>query len=187
MVPLLLVSLVMWSLIVERLIFFRRMYLSPLTPPEILSFIKRGISPTGKGAQGIGGIFVSEFLKNMRNRGVADENLVNEVVLSLIHRLDRHLSLISTFASLAPLLGLLGTTIGMVKTFDVISVFGTGNARALASGISEALITTQTGLFIAIPGVYMSNFLQHRSVKLKKTLTTLGIFLSRELKDPGEM
>ncbi len=181
MLPLLVVSFFMWALIVERLIFFRRLYRRSFSQDDILSFITSEKQLPGERG-GIVGMFLGEFLRNRVGDPDIDVMIVDEVVLSLVHSLDRHLELIAVMAAIAPLFGLLGTTIGMVKTFNVIAIFGTGNARALASGISEALITTQTGLFIAIPGVYMSNFLQQRSRKLKKQLSTVGMFIQRELK-----
>jgi biopolymer transport protein ExbB len=78
----------------------------------------------------------------------------------------------------APLLGLLGTVSGMVKTFVVIAEFGTGNARALASGISEALITTQTGLVVAVPGLFMASFLLRRSNGLLERIDRFCLRLS---------
>lgn len=82
-------------------------------------------------------------------------------------------------AAVSPLFGLLGTVIGMITTFDIISIFGTGNARAMAGGISQALITTQTGLLIAIPGFYMRNFLSGRVENLKRRIASTGIHLKR--------
>ena len=55
----------------------------------------------------------------------------------------------------------------MIRVFSVISIFGTGDPKQLAAGISEALITTQTGLTVAIPGIYMSRFLERKAEKLK--------------------
>jgi biopolymer transport protein ExbB len=67
--------------------------------------------------------------------------------------LDKRVGILSTIAHLAPLLGLLGTVSGMIKTFNVISLQGAGNPAMLAGGISEALITTATGLCVAIPAL----------------------------------
>jgi biopolymer transport protein ExbB len=78
-------------------------------------------------------------------------------------------------------LGLLGTVTGMIATFDVLSVFGTGNAKAMAGGISEALITTQTGLLVAIPGLYMKGFLDRRADNLIQRVQTVGYYLRRHL------
>jgi biopolymer transport protein ExbB len=66
----------------------------------------------------------------------------------------------------------------MMATFDVIALFGTGNARAMAGGISEALLTTQSGLLVAIPGLYMSIYLNRRAERLEdqldETVMTIG-------------
>ncbi|MBE9569130.1 MAG: MotA/TolQ/ExbB proton channel family protein, partial [Proteobacteria bacterium] len=95
--------------------------------------------------------------------------------------LRRFLSVIAVLAAVAPLFGLLGTVTGMMTTFDVIAVFGTGNAKAMAGGISEALITTQSGLLVAIPGLFMSVFLIRRADHLESNLDELLITLKRNL------
>jgi biopolymer transport protein ExbB len=69
----------------------------------------------------------------------------------------------------------------MIATFDVLAVFGTGNAKAMAGGISEALITTQTGLLVAIPGLYMKGFLDRRARNLKQRISAAGLYLRRQL------
>jgi len=66
-------------------------------------------------------------------------------------KLQRSISLIAACAAIAPLLGLLGTVTGMITTFDVITLYGTGNPRLLSGGISVALVTTQLGLVVAVP------------------------------------
>jgi len=68
-------------------------------------------------------------------------------------RFERFLPLLATIAAVAPLMGLLGTVVGMIKTFTLITVFGTGDAKSLSSGISEALVTTELGLVVAIPAL----------------------------------
>lgn len=77
--------------------------------------------------------------------------------------LIRHLLPIRTLTTLLPLLGLLGTVTGMIQVFDVLAIFGTGNARALAQGISQALITTMAGLTTALSGLYFSALLDKRA------------------------
>ena len=62
-------------------------------------------------------------------------------------------------AAAAPLLGLLGTVTGMIKTFNLITIFGTGDAKSLSSGISEALVTTELGLIVAIPALILHGVL----------------------------
>lgn len=78
---------------------------------------------------------------------------------------ERRLPLLAVIAAAAPLLGLLGTVVGMVKTFTLITIYGTGNAGKLSTGISEALITTELGLIVAIPTLVLHGFLYHRTQK----------------------
>ena len=75
-----------------------------------------------------------------------------------MHELERYLNTLGTIAAVAPLLGLLGTVVGMIKVFAQIMAQGTGNASALAGGISEALITTAAGLAVAIPALVMHRY-----------------------------
>jgi biopolymer transport protein ExbB len=96
--------------------------------------------------------------------------------------LEHYLAVIAVLASIAPLLGLLGTVLGMIETFDVIAIFGTGNAKALAGGISVALVTTQTGLLIAIPGLFVSGLLMRRSSRLMTQLDEITTILERNIK-----
>ncbi len=79
------------------------------------------------------------------------EAAMESALLAEAPRLERSLSLLAALAGVAPLLGLLGTVSGMIATFDTIAAAGTGNPRLLSGGISEALITTQLGLMVAIP------------------------------------
>ena len=77
--------------------------------------------------------------------------------------LTRHVDTIMVLARAAPLLGLLGTVSGMISTFGSIALFGAGDARALSSGISEALVTTQCGLVVAVPGLLAGHFFKSRA------------------------
>jgi biopolymer transport protein ExbB len=76
---------------------------------------------------------------------------IEETGRQVVHELERYLNTLGTIASITPLLGLLGTVIGMIKVFSAIMTHGVGNPSVLAGGISEALITTAAGLFVAIP------------------------------------
>ncbi len=82
--------------------------------------------------------------------------------------LQQNLLMIQTITMILPLLGLLGTVAGMIATFDVMSVFGTGNIRGMASGISQALITTMAGLMAALSGFYFNSNLQERAEQEKQ-------------------
>ena len=91
------------------------------------------------------------------------EEILYEKMLHAKPKLDRFLAFISLTAATAPLLGLLGTVTGMINTFKLITVFGTGDPKRLSSGISEALVTTEYGLIIAVPCFLMFAFLSRKS------------------------
>jgi len=106
---------------------------------------------------------VGQMLREAVENVDADEDLVEEILYENMLRsqpkLESMLAFISVTAATAPLLGLLGTVTGMIKTFKLITIFGTGDAASLASGISEALITTEYGLIVAIPSLLFHAFL----------------------------
>ena len=76
---------------------------------------------------------------------------------------NRNMLALQALVAILPLLGLLGTVSGMIKVFEVITVFGTGNTRGMAAGISEALVTTMAGLFTALSGLYFVSDLERRA------------------------
>jgi biopolymer transport protein ExbB len=91
------------------------------------------------------------------------ESRLNEAILREMPRLERFLPALKVLAAIAPLLGLLGTVTGMINTFQVITVHGTGDPRLMAGGIGEALVTTQLGLAVAIPILVVSALLGRRA------------------------
>ena len=104
-----------------------------------------------------------------QNRGADTETLelkLDEVVLRETSKLENFLWLVKTVSVVAPLLGLLGTVTGMIKTFQAITLFGAGDPRMMAGGISEALVTTMLGLMTAIPLVLLSDTLANSTRKV---------------------
>lgn len=180
MLPLLLVSLLMWAAIIYRLLLLKKLCDYHISPAQVLRQLHDN-SPV------VDGGVTARLLHTIRQRRsgdiALDRRVIDEAVLAVGERLDNGLTLIGVLAAIAPLLGLLGTVVGMIATFETIAIFGTGNARALAGGISQALITTQTGLIIAIAGLYMRNFLLRRVENLRQHLFSLGIYLKRHLGD----
>jgi len=95
------------------------------------------------------------------------EDIVSESILHESSQLNRFGSLIMVIATVAPLLGLLGTVTGMISTFDIITEFGTGDPKLLSSGISIALVTTEVGLAVAIPALLFGNILSGWAERIK--------------------
>lgn len=85
---------------------------------------------------------------------------IEESAGQVIHQLERFLSILGTIANTTPLLGLLGTVLGMIQVFADIMLFGTGNTAQLAGGISQALITTAAGLTVAIPAMILHRYFE---------------------------
>jgi biopolymer transport protein ExbB len=90
------------------------------------------------------------------------DSILQEAILREVPRLERFLSTLAILGAIAPLLGLLGTVTGMIDTFRVITLYGTGDPRMMSGGISEALITTELGLAVAIPIMLFHTFLSRR-------------------------
>ncbi|MDQ8205489.1 MotA/TolQ/ExbB proton channel family protein [Pelagicoccus sp. SDUM812003] len=91
------------------------------------------------------------------------EEILLEKMVATQPKIERLLSVIAVTAATAPLLGLLGTVTGMINTFKLITIFGTGDAKSLSGGISEALITTEFGLVVAIPSLIFHAYLARRA------------------------
>lgn len=98
------------------------------------------------------------------------ELLLDEAITREVPKLEKGLSMIKLLAAVAPLLGLLGTVTGMIATFQSISLFGTGDPKLMAGGISQALVTTMLGLVVAIPLLFLHSLVSSRSKMLMQIL-----------------
>jgi biopolymer transport protein ExbB len=181
MLPLVLVSLVMWLLIMDRALFFRRLHRKNMSFQIAWEHVRADRMPDPGQFGGAISLLVARFIAVRSGDDALDRHILDETVSRINRSLCDYLSVIGVLAAMAPLLGLLGTVTGMIATFDVLAVFGTGNAKAMAGGISEALITTQTGLLVAIPGFYMKGFLDRRARSLQQRIAAVGYFLRRQL------
>ena len=121
-----LVLLAMWTLIIERYWFWFRVF-----PSE-----KRRV--------------IDEWQARRDHRSWHAHRIKEEMVSGVRQKLQRNVTMIQTLIAICPLLGLLGTVTGMVAVFDVMAFFGTGNARAMAAGVSKATIPTMAGMVAAL-------------------------------------
>lgn len=150
------VTILMWALIVERLWYFLR-----VLPREIREARQ-------------------EWVEGLRDGSWTARNLRRLILSEVGLNAKQNLRLIQTLMQLLPLLGLLGTVWGMVQVFEMLTVFGTGNARLMASGISQATIPTMAGLVAALSGLYFSASLKERA---KRKLEELGDELGMEIEN----
>lgn len=102
----------------------------------------------------LGRILAAGLNNSHHGREVMKES-IEEAASHVVHDLERYLNTLGTIAQITPLLGLLGTVVGMIQVFSDIMIHGTGNAELLAGGISKALITTAAGLSVAIPSLIL--------------------------------
>ena len=109
----------------------------------------------------LGKILAAGLLNRYRDRTVIRES-IEDTGRHVVHELERFIGTLGTIASLSPLMGLLGTVFGMIRTFNAITTAGIGNPASLAGGIAEALITTAAGLTVAIPALLAYKFLRGR-------------------------
>lgn len=147
----LIVTFLMWMLIIERLWYFRFIYRSDAR--RVLEAWEARGERKSWYAHKIRNAMISEVIQNL-NQGVL---------------------LIKTLVAVCPLVGLLGTVTGMIEVFDVMAVLGSGNARAMASGVSKATIPTMAGMVAALSGVFMSTYIERKakreSERLEDSLT----------------
>ncbi len=109
----------------------------------------------------LGAILAAGLMNRDRERAVMKER-IEDTGRHVVHDLERFLNSLGTIAAITPLLGLLGTVIGMIKVFSAITAHGVGDPSVLAQGISEALITTGAGLSVAIPALIGYRYLSSR-------------------------
>ena len=163
MVLIMLSSILVLAICIERLYTLNA---RKIAPPHLLATVwkqlKRGELDAAKlrtlrQSSPLGRILAAGLGNAYHGREVMKES-IQEAASHVVHDLERYLNTLGTIAAVAPLLGLLGTVVGMIEVFAEIMAQGTGNASALAGGISQALITTAAGLTVAIPALVMHRY-----------------------------
>ena len=158
MLPILLCSIIAIGIITER---FWSLQTKHISPPELVTQIWQWLRYQQVDESRIRALQENSPLGQILASGLINKDAPREITKESIEDVGRHVTLsleknlntLGTIAAIAPLLGLLGTVIGMIKVFAVITTEGVGNPETLAGGISEALITTATGLVVAIPSL----------------------------------
>jgi len=162
--PIIACSIVAMAIFVERMWAYRR---EKVVPEHLLSQIwnfHKTQKLTAAHVQAIRensplGRVLAAGLTNVKHSREVMKEAIEEEGRQVVYELERYLNTLGTIASISPLLGLLGTVIGMIKVFTAITSAGVGNPAVLAGGISEALITTAAGLSVAIPSLMFHRYL----------------------------
>jgi biopolymer transport protein ExbB len=174
---LILAFILLWALI----LIFNRIYVYTIKHRRGTRFIKETVSLLSKNeidkakalaqkSKGIHARILDTCLKHRQWKRSSIEKEIREQLLSEVPQLEKYLNTIAVFAAASPLLGLLGTVTGMIRMFEAITKFGTGDPKLLAGGISEALITTEVGLILAIPLLLIHNFLRNRRNRIQASM-----------------
>jgi len=187
MIPLAVVSLTAWALIIEKYFLLKKENMnSNKFSDDIIYLLK---NKKKKQAQDLclsgAKIIPSAALIILRDDSRDKQKLLNKMS-QIFHEqypaLEKNLPAIAVLGQIAPLLGLLGTVGGMISVFNVIKLHGAGDPQLLARGISEALLTTQAGLFVAIPILFLHSYLTGKTDDimngLEKSLLKLINFIS---------
>ncbi|MGE0115185.1 MAG: MotA/TolQ/ExbB proton channel family protein [Steroidobacteraceae bacterium] len=167
MVPIILSSIIAIAIIVERLWTLQR---DRVLPRELFEKVWQWVESNQLQDKHVQALQQNSPLGKVLAAGLANRHRPREVMREaiedsgrhVVHELERFLSALGTIAGIAPLLGLLGTVFGMIRTFNSITTSGIGNPATLASGIAEALVATAAGLTVAIPSLICFRMLRRR-------------------------
>ena len=179
--PLLACSVPIITITIERSWFLQNRLVSPKgLKAQIINLLDKE-SLSKKQASEIANLSSLGFLlincikyKNLQRDNL--ESKIEEKAIEVKYGLERNLTMLGTIATISPLLGLLGTVVGMITAFTGLTENAGANPDLLASGISQALITTAFGLFIAVPGLVMHKYFEQK-------ITYLLITLQKEVSD----
>lgn len=178
MLPILLCSIVAAAIIIERTWTLRQ---KKVIPEKLLTGIWNLLSSDAltdkhiaeiENGSPLGKVLAAGLINRHLSRDLVRES-IEETGRHVVHEMERFMNMLGTISTITPLLGLLGTVIGMIRVFTAITVVGVGDPGQLAGGISEALITTATGLTIAIPSLI---FYRH----LKRKIDDLVVVMEQE-------
>lgn len=167
MLPILVCSLLALAIVLERFWALRRDHVMPESLIEQMPEVAKTLHPAPvyldelRKHSPLGYVWAAVVASHDSGEEVRRER-IEEAGRAVAHRLERYLNTLGTIASVSPLLGLLGTVVGMIQVFMAMTMQGLGNPQALAGGISHAMLTTAFGLCVAIPALIAYRYLKGR-------------------------
>lgn len=163
MLPIIVCSVIAVAIIIERFLALRASRVMPAAIPAqvrqwaLQQELDAKHTEQLRRSSPLGRVLAAALDNRQRSRDVIKE-AVEDTGRHVVHELERFLNTLGTIAGITPLLGLLGTVVGMIKVFSAIMVHGVGDPNEMAGGISEALITTAAGLTVAIPAYFFYRY-----------------------------
>lgn len=164
MLPILLASILALAIALEKAWVLRA---AKVAPPHLRGLVQTHIHDPERllrelSGQGALGVILAAGATNMQRGPDVMKEVMEDTGNRVVHELERYLNVLGTVALVCPLLGLLGTFWGMIEVFDVLMLQGAGDASVLASGISQALITTAAGVTVAIPALVLHRYFERK-------------------------
>lgn len=188
MIPLLICSILALAIIIERSwsLSFNKVAPNGLSDSVLNDLLNHSLTnsklKTIDSDSPLGKLFVV-VIRHLKSDKATIVNYMEDAGKKIMHNLEKHLNMLGTIATIAPLLGLLGTVIGMIDVFSVITKQGVGNPNTLAGGISQALITTAVGLAVAIPSLIFYRSFQRKLDEIAYRLEHESIYFLDSLKN----
>lgn len=181
MIPLFLLAVLLYAQAFQLVMYVRRTNLRSDSEPYWFEWVREPEKAEGRVRD------IIEYTQDGADEGAISgdqvRNRFDEIRLALVSLIERRTVFVSTLVAAAPLMGLLGTVLGMLQTFFGISTSGgTETAGVVAAGISEALVTTQTGLTIALPGLFIVMIIQRQRQQLEAKIARLESLTLSHLK-----
>ena len=182
MAPIILCSILAFTIVAERFWTLREKSIAPPNLAEQIIKLHKKKRITSEVIEKLYrdsplGRILAAGLRNMNDAREIMKESIEEEGRQVAQELERFLNTLGTIASITPLLGLLGTVIGMIKVFAVITSLGVGDPKVLADGISQALITTAAGLSVAIPTVMFYRYFRGKVDELLLKMEAQAVYL----------
>ncbi len=181
MYPLFALSAVIWALVGCRYLVLRRQPLNgfALAEDAVGCFQKGSALEFVERIRGVRGVLPQVLRRLFTSQQAPTETEIEAEFLGAESQMQGRHQYLAVLIQVAPLLGLLGTVVGMMQTFAVLALLGTGEPRALSGGISQALLTTQAGLCVAIPGIFGQAWIKRWEGRLQADLDRARLTLSQ--------
>ena len=184
MAPILAASVVSVTLVIERALFYSRQR-SSVTSEELLTLVGKGRADHAlKKSEGIESPPVRVIREGLLHGNPRHRHAMEAKALEVVKEMRKNLSALDTIITLAPLLGLLGTIVGMIQSFGIISEVGLGDPNAVTGGVAEALIATAAGITVAVATLVPYNYFLSHAERAEEEMEIVATKMEMLLENP---